>query len=169
MLLRKFKKGGLMNLPKRNNNEGFTIIEVVLVLAIAGLIFLMIFIAFPALQRNQADSQRRSDVGRVISQVTQYQTDNRGSIPNANNVNGAFKNNYLKSGNETFADPSGSDYTLVFKSGATDGTAKPAKGQMYYHSSATCSNSSGNAVASSSRKVAVRVTLDGGAVYCQNN
>ena len=35
------------------NKKGFTIIEVVLVLAIAGLIFLMVFIALPALQRSQ--------------------------------------------------------------------------------------------------------------------
>ena len=158
-----------MNLPKRNITQGFTIIEVVLVLAIAGLIFLMIFIAFPALQRNQADSQRRSDVGRVISQVTQYQTDNRGSIPTDDNVNTTFKENYLKSGNETFQDPSGSDYVLEFKTGAAGGTQKPPNGQMYYHSGATCSLTDGNAVSSSSRKIAIRITLDGGAVYCQNN
>ena len=35
---------------------GFTIIEVVLVLAIAGLIFLMVFIALPVLQRSQRDT-----------------------------------------------------------------------------------------------------------------
>ena len=34
-----------------NSKKGFTIIEVVLVLAIAGLIFLMVFVALPALQR----------------------------------------------------------------------------------------------------------------------
>ena len=39
---------------------GFTIIEVVLVLAIAGLIFLMVFIALPALQRSQRDTERRT-------------------------------------------------------------------------------------------------------------
>ena len=38
---------------------GFTIIEVVLVLAIAGLIFLMVFVALPALQRSQRDTQRK--------------------------------------------------------------------------------------------------------------
>ena len=32
----------------KSNKKGFTIIEVVLVLAIAGLIFLMVFIALPA-------------------------------------------------------------------------------------------------------------------------
>ena len=45
----------LMNKDK----NGFTIIEVVLVLAIAGLIFLMVFIALPALQRSQRDTQKK--------------------------------------------------------------------------------------------------------------
>ncbi len=40
--------------------KGFTIIEVVLVLAIAALIFLMVFIALPALQRNQRDTARKT-------------------------------------------------------------------------------------------------------------
>ncbi|MBP6924997.1 type II secretion system protein [Candidatus Saccharibacteria bacterium] len=35
--------------PNNQTKKGFTIIEVVLVLAIAGLIFLMVFIALPAL------------------------------------------------------------------------------------------------------------------------
>ena len=34
-------------------NKGFTIIEVVLVLAIAGLIFAMVFIALPSMQRGR--------------------------------------------------------------------------------------------------------------------
>ncbi len=45
--------------PDEGTRGGFTIIEVVLVLAIAGLIFLMVFIALPALQRAQRDSQRK--------------------------------------------------------------------------------------------------------------
>ena len=39
----------------QQNKKGFTIIEVVLVLAIAGLIFLMVFVALPALQRGQRE------------------------------------------------------------------------------------------------------------------
>lgn len=60
---------------------GFTIIEVVLVLAIAGLIFLMVFIALPALQRLQRDTQRRDDMGKVSEAITQYQTNNQGKLP----------------------------------------------------------------------------------------
>ena len=46
-----------LKLNYSENKKGFTIIEVVLVLAIAGLIFLMVFLALPALQRSQRDSQ----------------------------------------------------------------------------------------------------------------
>ena len=53
---------------------GFTIIEVVLVLAIAGLIFLMVFVALPALQRSQRDTARRNDMSRVDTSLVQYQT-----------------------------------------------------------------------------------------------
>lgn len=68
---------------KKNDSDlgGFTIIEVVLVLAIAGLIFLMVFIALPALQRAQRDTQRRDDLARVSTALTQYQTNNNGRLP----------------------------------------------------------------------------------------
>lgn len=63
------------------NKKGFTIIEVVLVLAIAGLIFLMVFIALPALQRTQRNTQREDDMARVISAVNDFQTNNNGKTP----------------------------------------------------------------------------------------
>jgi len=56
--------------------EGFTIIEVVLVLAIAGLIFLMVFIALPALQSSQRDTQRQQDMSRVNNALVNYQRNN---------------------------------------------------------------------------------------------
>lgn len=60
-----------------NSKQGFTIIEVVLVLAIAGLIFLMVFVALPALQRSQRDTARRNDMSRVDTSLIQYQTNNQ--------------------------------------------------------------------------------------------
>ncbi len=68
----------------KNNRKGFTIIEVVLVLAIAGLIFLMVFIALPALQRSQRNTRRRQDMARIMSAVTDYQANNGGSLPVTN-------------------------------------------------------------------------------------
>ena len=62
----------------KNNFKGFTIIEVVLVLAIAGLIFLMVFLALPALQRSQRDTQRKQDVAMVVTTLHNWKANNKG-------------------------------------------------------------------------------------------
>ena len=58
--------------------EGFTFFEVVLVLAIAGLIFLMVFLALPALQRAQRDTQRKQDVAMVVTALHNWKANNKG-------------------------------------------------------------------------------------------
>lgn len=63
------------------SKKGFTIIEVVLVLAIAGLIFLMVFIALPALQRGQRNTQREEDLARFLTAVNDYASNNSGRTP----------------------------------------------------------------------------------------
>lgn len=65
----------------KKNIKGFTIIEVVLVLAIAGLIFLMVFVALPALQAGQRDTARKTDVSSVAAAVNSYSSANRGKLP----------------------------------------------------------------------------------------
>lgn len=60
----------------KKRSAGFTLIEVVLVLAIGGLIFLLAFIAFQQVSRNRRDTQRRSDMGRVIAELQNYYADN---------------------------------------------------------------------------------------------
>ena len=70
----------MVTLPKQTK-KGFTIIEVVLVLAVAGLIFLMVFIAFPALQRAQQNSQRTDDMARVQSALIQWQSNHSNNLP----------------------------------------------------------------------------------------
>lgn len=66
---------------KNKIREAFTIIEVVLVLAIAGLIFLMVFIALPALQRSQRNTAYRNNVAIAASLARDYAANNRGRLP----------------------------------------------------------------------------------------
>lgn len=96
---------------KSSTLKGFTIIEVVLVLAIAGLIFLMVFIALPALQRNQRDTQRRQDYSNLSSAVTSYTTNNNGKLPSSMNATDLNANGQ---------DPQGYDYDIkVVDAGTT--------------------------------------------------
>ena len=67
-----------INKNQNSTKKGFTIIEVVLVLAIAGLIFLMVFLALPALQRAQRDTQRKQDVAMVVTALHNWKANNQG-------------------------------------------------------------------------------------------
>lgn len=62
-------------------NQGFTIIEVLIVLAIAGLILAIVFLAVPALQRNSRNTAIRSDAASALAAVNDYIANNQGALP----------------------------------------------------------------------------------------
>ena len=156
---------------KRANKQGFTIIEVVLVLAIAGLIFLMVFVALPALQRSQRDTQRRQDYADLLSSITSYMTNNNGSLPGDSATLPADK--YI---NSTGNGPSGNAYTITvitcgnsnncgisdFKDATSD-----AEGSVYIVKSATC-NDGAPVKVGSKKAFAVYGGLETGR-YCQGS
>lgn len=65
----------------KNNSKGFTIIEVMIVLAIAGLIMLIVFLAVPALQRNSRNTQAKNEASNLLAAVGEYVSNNNGSMP----------------------------------------------------------------------------------------
>lgn len=67
------------NTTKRQ--AGFTLIEVVLVLAIGSLIFLLAFIAFSQVQRNRRDSGRRAFLTYFVAELINYQQTHGGTFP----------------------------------------------------------------------------------------
>jgi prepilin-type N-terminal cleavage/methylation domain-containing protein len=69
-------------------NRGFTIIEVMIVLAIAGLIMLIVFLAVPGLQRSSRNTQRKNDVSSIAGAIANYLTNNGGVVPGAVGANG---------------------------------------------------------------------------------
>ena len=66
---------------KLRTQKGFTIIEVMIVLAIAGLIMGIVFIAVPALQRSSHNTQRRSDASHLASIINEYASNHAGTLP----------------------------------------------------------------------------------------
>lgn len=151
---------------QKNKEQGFTIIEVVLVLAIAALIFLMVFIALPALQRSQRDTQRKNDLSRAMTALSNFQANNRNTLPGT--TSGAwntFATNYLRTGGDTFADPSQGNYTFAYRTDrATSGTLSNV---IRVHRSSTCQGES--VVSAGTGKVAMSFKLEGGGVACVNN
>lgn len=66
---------------QNRKSEGFTIIEVLIVLAIAGLIMMVVFMAVPALQRNARNTQRRNDVSALLGAYQEQVANSAGQLP----------------------------------------------------------------------------------------
>jgi prepilin-type N-terminal cleavage/methylation domain-containing protein len=70
-----------MKTKLQTNKQGFTIIEVLIVLAIAGLIILIVFLAVPALQRNSRNTQYKNDAASLLSAASEFTNNNNGKLP----------------------------------------------------------------------------------------
>jgi prepilin-type N-terminal cleavage/methylation domain-containing protein len=77
-----------MQANSKKLTKGFTIIEVLIVLTIAGLILAIVFLAVPALQRNSRNTAIRSDAASILAGVNDYIANNQGSLPTALSQNG---------------------------------------------------------------------------------
>lgn len=79
----------------KENQKGFTIIEVLIVLAIAGLIMVIVFLAVPALQRNSRNTQRSNDASRVAAAVNECLNNNNGKVGSCNNASAEKLSDYI--------------------------------------------------------------------------
>ena len=106
-------------------------------LAIAGLIFLMVFIALPALQRSQRNTQREDDLSRILTAANDYQSNNNGKSPwDGGATNSNFVKRYVDDTCNTgvtdgtqytctgdqFRDPDGENYAMI-GAGRADGAS----------------------------------------------
>jgi prepilin-type N-terminal cleavage/methylation domain-containing protein len=71
----------MKDLYNKKRQEGFTIIEVLIVLAIAALILLIVFLAVPALQRNSRNTSIKTDAANILAGINDYIGNNQGQVP----------------------------------------------------------------------------------------
>ncbi|MDZ7744365.1 MAG: type II secretion system protein [Candidatus Saccharibacteria bacterium] len=152
----KNKKGSVLG-----SSNGFTIIEVLIVLAIAGLIMLVVFLAVPALQRNSRNTQRRNDVASYLGAVNEFVANNNGQLPSDNDdvttINDLANLGFLEPPTSVDSGAQSSEVDID---------------AMQLVSGARCDESEiGDTLAGSSRQIAVRFSVEdstGGAVpQCQ--
>jgi len=170
--------------------KGFTLIEVILVLAIAAMIFLMVLLTLPAVQRSQRDLSRRDAVGSVIAAYTEFLGNNRGTQPiNAVNCEGADGgivgaqadcqlNPYLRlQAGITFSitdGPSTGEWTPPFSS-VGNAEARPNTDRITVFKRATCGVNGAVRAGTSNRQIAVVVALEGAGAdgaqifFCQDS
>lgn len=157
--------------------KGFTIIEVVLVLAIAALIFLMVFIALPALQRNQRDQARKEVIGKVSSAITTYQSNKRGNQPTKGSdlsgyvdgtaADGVKSDNGTVTGssNDTLVD---NNYLVIISNFGASATGAADTNVVQVLTGAKCNDNGDGAISGSKRNAAIIIKMENGnSFFCQ--
>lgn len=122
----------------KNNKKGFTIIEVLIVLAIAGVIILIMLLAVPALQRNSRNTQRRSDVSKMAGLLQEAINNNNGTNP-ASLPNVISEDSY---GQYTSGDI---NYSASTSSPVTFSVASTTLNTVYLRNGLKCNNNGANA------------------------
>jgi prepilin-type N-terminal cleavage/methylation domain-containing protein len=122
----------LKKLQKRT--EGFTIIEVMIVLAIAALILLIVLLAVPALQRNSRNTTLKNDAATISAGFSEYLSNNDGAIPAS--ISGTAPN-------ITIGAAGSSQSAVKVSSGTTVNLTKAtptafASGQLWWNTGTTC-------------------------------
>ena len=112
---------------KLKNNKGFTIIEVMIVLAIAGLIMLIVFLAVPALQRSARNTSRKEDAGRLASAVSTFVSNANGNLPGFGNSTTNFSTSQAATDGQVILSDAGKlgQLSLNTAAGSTTGDPKP--------------------------------------------
>jgi prepilin-type N-terminal cleavage/methylation domain-containing protein len=157
----------MLNKLKNSNRKadsGFTIIEVMIVLAIAGLILLIVFLAVPALQRTSRNTQRKNDVSSLLSAANNYTTNNGGTLPTdttfvADAKTGFYSGDGSSQGNITLVNGAQSAVT----------PASQTNDRVIIDTNATCST--GGATTAQPRGIAAQYELEVGSGYqttCQS-
>lgn len=146
----------MSNIKKRSEG-GFTIIEVLIVLAIAGLIMLIVFLAVPALQRNSRNTQRKNDVSGLLSAVSEYANNNQGSYPGSGTFSTAFAGTNPNLGYYTTA----ANVTWVSQTAATAPTAPNDVDKVVLANYAKCSGNTATTTGATSRSVIALYTIEG--------
>ena len=114
-----------MQLTKK---KGFTLIEIVIVLAIAALILIIVFLGVTGAQRSRRDAQRKTDLDKIAAQLESWASNHNGDYPLQGEWS-AFATgagSYLKLdqavGARTMGDPNGAAYTTAASASATVST-----------------------------------------------
>ena len=185
-------------MKKGEKRYGFTVIEVALVIAVAGVIFLMVIVALPALRASQRDATRRENVISFINKVKQYQKDNRGTLPgSADNLSDgrtvevSWNDDDLETSDPTswagfyrdylganFFDPNGEHYQLKIRRCDVNIVGEDCgfsiEGEPFPNNYeiivATSAVCKGQQIVQTNnqRKLAAAYRLESGGVYCEN-
>jgi type IV pilus assembly protein PilA len=152
---------------KKSRSQGFTIIEVMIVLAIAALILLIVLLAVPALQRNSRNTSLKNDASAIAAGVGEYASNNEGATPTPAGSSQSGSNVTIGGAGTAANVKVQSDTTILFA-----GTPAANASTIAVRYGQKCTAANGFAVTASTRSTAILYNIEtssGVAPRCQDS
>ena len=158
-----------------NLSGGFTIIEVMIVLAIAGLIMLIVFLAVPNLQRSSRNTQRKNDAAAIAGAVANFISNNGGSLPDSAGTDSSDPNTVDFCAGASCPSATGNFETAKLgyyvpanvTLGSSAAPANQTKDTVYVDKGYSCNSSNTGIGAASSRTAAILYAVESGSGVSQ--
>jgi prepilin-type N-terminal cleavage/methylation domain-containing protein len=105
---------------KLKNQKGFTIVELLIVIVVIGILATLVIVTFSGIQRKARDTERKTDINAVTSQLEAFYAE-AGYYPLLANLNDADwrSDNEFKIDTDAFQDPKGSAATIAATASGT--------------------------------------------------
>jgi prepilin-type N-terminal cleavage/methylation domain-containing protein len=151
-------------LKELRTKEGFTIIEVIIVLVIGAVIMLAVFLVVPQLQRTQRNARQQDNARRILTSTQQYLSNNQNNFPgsgqNILDITGTLTN---PSGNVALTN---NDITIGTTPavGAAGTAVTPTVGKAVIINNAKCNGT--NNTTGQTNAIAVIIGIEPSGYYC---
>jgi type IV pilus assembly protein PilA len=149
----------LRSLKKEQNQKGFTIVELLIVIVVIGILATLVIVTFSGIQQKARNTKRQTDINAIDSTIEAfYASSGNGYYPTLANMNDpTFRSTNLKGFDPSaLQDPKGSSQTMAAASTATT--------YGYVATPANCDNTTTQCTA-----FVLTATLEGGTTYSKQS
>lgn len=176
-------------MTKITSSEGFSLVELIIFMALAGLILYFVFLALTNASNDRKDNASLLDAKRYLTAARQWVDDNNGSLPGQlgsgcgpvppqipcfDDVTNGIQAKYITAGSTPFKAPDGNTWQVTWctMSGVPPKCTIPPSGHgMEFAAQAGCQGSLQSPPivmydATGSRQMAIWVPLSGGRTRC---
>lgn len=145
---------------KIKKQQGFTIVELLIVIVVIGILAALVITTFTGIQKKARDTERQTDIKAVHGQVEAYYAQN-GRYPTLTDINDStWRTTNMKGLDaEALKDPKGSSATL-----AASAAANTYSYDVQRTGGGTCDNSTNDCM-----EYTLTATLEGGGTFTKDN
>lgn len=144
----------------KQNNKGFTIVELLIVIVVIGILAALVVTTFTGIQQRARNTERQTDIKAIHGQVEAYYAQN-GRYPTLANLNdGTFRSANMKGLDaEALKDPKGTAQTLV-----ATAAANAYSYDVQASGGGACDNATNDCV-----QYTLTATYEGGGTFAKTN